>query len=108
MFREQADYFESLQRPPDPAALLEISLRYGVHPVDGPPIAKASRARSVEGHVPCRPLTRNGAFAAIRAATLARIAAFADVSLGRLRPWGGTVQSGVASKLTTRNRADGG
>jgi hypothetical protein len=28
-----------LQGPPDPAALLEISLRYGVHPVDGPPIA---------------------------------------------------------------------
>lgn len=39
MFREQADYFGSLKGPPDPAALLQISLRYGVHPVDGPPIA---------------------------------------------------------------------
>lgn len=42
MFREQADYFASLQGPPDPAVLLEIGLRYGVHPVDGAPIAQAS------------------------------------------------------------------
>lgn len=39
MFREQVDYFESLNGPPDPAVLLEISLRWGVHPVGGPPIA---------------------------------------------------------------------
>lgn len=38
MFREQADYFASLQGPPDPEVLLEISLRYGVRPVDGPPL----------------------------------------------------------------------
>ena len=38
MCREQADYFASLQGPPDPEALLEIGLRYGVRPVDGPPL----------------------------------------------------------------------
>ena len=38
MFREQAEYFASLQGPPDPEVLLEISLRYGVRPVEGPPL----------------------------------------------------------------------
>jgi hypothetical protein len=38
MFREQAEYLSSLQGPPDPAVLLELSTRYGVHPVDGPPL----------------------------------------------------------------------
>lgn len=39
MFREQGEYFAGLQGPPDPAVLLEISLRYGVRPVEGPPLA---------------------------------------------------------------------
>lgn len=38
MFREQADYFASLEGPPDSAVLLEISVRHGVHPVEGPPL----------------------------------------------------------------------
>ena len=38
MFHEQAEYFASLQGPPDPEMLLEISLRYGVRPVEGPPL----------------------------------------------------------------------
>ena len=38
MFREQAEYFASLTGPPDPEVLLEISLRYGVRPVQGPPL----------------------------------------------------------------------
>jgi mannose-6-phosphate isomerase-like protein (cupin superfamily) len=38
MFHEQAEYFASLQGPPDPEVLLEISLRYGVRPVEGPPL----------------------------------------------------------------------
>ena len=39
MFRDQGEYFAGLQGPPDPAVLLEISLRYGVRPVEGPPLA---------------------------------------------------------------------
>ncbi len=38
MFREQAAYFASLQGPPDVDALIELSARYGVYPVDGPPL----------------------------------------------------------------------
>ena len=38
MFQEQADYFASLQGPPDPEVLLEIALRHGVRPVEGPPL----------------------------------------------------------------------
>lgn len=38
MFREQSEYFSSLQGPPDPEVLLDISLRYGVRPVEGPPL----------------------------------------------------------------------
>jgi mannose-6-phosphate isomerase-like protein (cupin superfamily) len=38
MFHEQAEYFASLQGPPDPEVLLDISLRYGVRPVEGPPL----------------------------------------------------------------------
>jgi len=38
MFAEQAEYLDSLAGPPDPAVLTEISLRYGVRPVDGPPL----------------------------------------------------------------------
>lgn len=39
MFAEQAAYFASLVGPPDPHELLDISLRHGVHPVEGPPLA---------------------------------------------------------------------
>lgn len=38
MFREQAAYFETLQGPPEDTALRELSARYGVHPVEGPPL----------------------------------------------------------------------
>lgn len=39
MFREQAEYFRTLQDlPPDPEALMRLSARYGVFPVDGPPL----------------------------------------------------------------------
>jgi hypothetical protein len=38
MFREQARYFETLQGPPDPAFFVELSARYGVYPVEGPPL----------------------------------------------------------------------
>ena len=38
MFAEQNAYFSDLNGPPDPAVLLDISLRHGVHPVDGPPL----------------------------------------------------------------------
>ena len=38
MFREQAAYFESLSGPPEHAVLMELSARYGVYPVDGPPL----------------------------------------------------------------------
>lgn len=38
MFREQAEYFSSLHGPPDPEHLLELSARYGVYPVEGPPL----------------------------------------------------------------------
>lgn len=38
MFEEQAEYRASLEGPPDPAVLTEISVRYGVHPI-GPPLA---------------------------------------------------------------------
>lgn len=42
MFREQAAYFASLQGPPDVEALMELSARYGVYPVDGPPLSPSS------------------------------------------------------------------
>ena len=38
MFAEQAAYFASLNGPPDPEVLLDISLRHGVRPVEGPPL----------------------------------------------------------------------
>ena len=38
MFREQATYFESLQGPPDMKTLMALSARYGVFPVEGPPL----------------------------------------------------------------------
>jgi hypothetical protein len=38
MFAEQAAYIESLEGPPDPAFFVELSARYGIHPVDGPPL----------------------------------------------------------------------
>jgi len=36
MFEEQAEYRASVQGPPDPAVLTEISERYGVRPLGGP------------------------------------------------------------------------
>ncbi len=37
MFREQAVYFASLEDgPPDPEVLMQLSLRFGVLPVEGP------------------------------------------------------------------------
>ena len=39
MFREQAEYFATLQGPPDQEFLMALSARYGVYPVDGPPLA---------------------------------------------------------------------
>lgn len=39
MFEEQAEYRASVQGPPDPAVLAEISERYGVHPLGGPLLA---------------------------------------------------------------------
>ncbi len=36
MFREQAEYFATLQGPPDHEFLMTLSARYGVYPVDGP------------------------------------------------------------------------
>lgn len=44
MFREQIAYFESLQGPPDHAALMELSARYGVFPVEGPPLSSTQPA----------------------------------------------------------------
>lgn len=38
MFLEQAAYFEALQGPPDQEVLMALSARYGVYPVDGPPL----------------------------------------------------------------------
>lgn len=38
MFREQAEYFGALQGPPDNDVLMELSARYGVYPVEGPPL----------------------------------------------------------------------
>ena len=38
MFAEQAVYFSQLQGPPDPAVLAAISVKYGVLPVEGPPL----------------------------------------------------------------------
>lgn len=40
MFAEQDAYFASLTGPPDPAVLLEIGLRHGVHRVEGPPLTR--------------------------------------------------------------------
>lgn len=37
-FGEQAEYFATLQGPPDQAFLMELSARYGVFPVEGPPL----------------------------------------------------------------------
>jgi hypothetical protein len=39
MFREQAEYFAALYEPPDQAFLTELSARYRVYPVKGPPLA---------------------------------------------------------------------
>lgn len=39
MFREQINYFATLQGPPDHEFLMALSARYGVYPVDGPPLA---------------------------------------------------------------------
>jgi oxalate decarboxylase/phosphoglucose isomerase-like protein (cupin superfamily) len=38
MFSEQAEYFETLTGPPDQGFLMDLSARYGVYPVDGPPL----------------------------------------------------------------------
>jgi quercetin dioxygenase-like cupin family protein len=38
MFAEQAVYFSQLQGPPDPEALTAISAKYGVLPVEEPPL----------------------------------------------------------------------
>jgi hypothetical protein len=38
MFEEQAAYFDALDGPPDPLFFHELSARYGIHPVDGPPL----------------------------------------------------------------------
>lgn len=38
MFHEQAEYFATLQGPPDNDVLMELSARYGVYPVEGPPL----------------------------------------------------------------------
>jgi len=38
MFAEHAEYFGQLQGSPDPEVLIAISARYGVLPVDGPPL----------------------------------------------------------------------
>jgi mannose-6-phosphate isomerase-like protein (cupin superfamily) len=38
MFREQAEYFATLQGPPDHAYLMELSARYEVYPVEGQPL----------------------------------------------------------------------
>lgn len=38
MFREQAEYFATLQGLPDNDVLMELSARYGVYPVEGPPL----------------------------------------------------------------------
>jgi len=40
MFAEQAAYFASLTGPSEPQVLLDISLRHGVHPVEGPPLTR--------------------------------------------------------------------
>ena len=39
MFREQAEYFSRLDGPPEVDTLLAIAARYGVHPVEGQPLA---------------------------------------------------------------------
>jgi len=39
MFAEQAEYFSQLQGPPDPEVLTAFSVKYGVLPVEGPPLA---------------------------------------------------------------------
>lgn len=38
LFLEQAAYFDTLDGPPDPKVLMAMSERYGVFPVDGPPL----------------------------------------------------------------------
>jgi hypothetical protein len=40
MFAEQDANFARLTGPPDPEALLDISLRHGVHPVGGPRLTR--------------------------------------------------------------------
>jgi len=40
MFAEQDAYFAGLTGAPDPEVLLDISLRHGVHPVQGPPLTR--------------------------------------------------------------------
>jgi hypothetical protein len=40
MFHEQAAYFATLNGPPDHDFLMALSARYGVHPVDGPPLSR--------------------------------------------------------------------
>ena len=40
MFAEQAAYFASLTGAPNPEVLLDISLRHGVHPVEGPSLER--------------------------------------------------------------------
>ena len=39
MFREQAAYFASLRGEPDPSFFVDLSARYGIHPVEGPLLA---------------------------------------------------------------------
>ena len=39
MFREQAAYFATLRGEPDPRFFLDLSARYGIYPVEGPPLA---------------------------------------------------------------------
>lgn len=42
MFREQTEYFGNLVGAPDPEVLMELSARFGVFPVDGPPLTRRS------------------------------------------------------------------
>ncbi len=44
-FAEQAAYFAGLTGAPDVATLHAMSARYGIHPVDGPPLAPLAAAR---------------------------------------------------------------
>jgi quercetin dioxygenase-like cupin family protein len=38
MFRERDDYLAALDGPPDVDALMQLAARYGVYPVEGPPL----------------------------------------------------------------------